>query len=93
MHRFHHWRVRIQDANSAREVAGVMEDYLRTIPGATLEVLPCREALQTADISQAAMALLQCEMRFQGPPEVAALLHEVAHTFAAASVRLASLAR
>ena len=93
MHRFHHWRVRIQDARTERAIAQVVQDYRLTLSPAMVESLPepCREAVHNPDLASAAITLLQCETAFRGVPEVAALLHEIAHTFAAAAVKLAGL--
>jgi len=35
--------------------------------------------------------MVQAELNFRGSPEAAAIVHEVAHTFAVAAVRLTSL--
>lgn len=41
----------------------------------------------------AAVTLLQEELRYQGSPEVAEVLREIAHTFAEASTRLTRIRR
>ena len=93
MHRFHHWRVRIQDANSERAIAQVMADYRAMLSPSMVGSLPsaCQDALRDTNLARAALALLGCEMRFTGDAEVGALLHEVAHTYAAASFRATEL--
>jgi len=94
MHRFQRWREVLQSANTPRAVEMVMRDYVDSLPPGTIEVLPreCQEALHDPDVSAAAVVLLQCEVTARDlSPEVAAVLHEIAHTFAAASVRLRGL--
>ena len=94
MHRFQRWREFLQGANTPRAVETVMRDYVESLPPGTIDVLPpeCQQALSDPDLSAAAVALLQCEMTAKGlSPDVAAVLHEIAHTFAAASVRLRGL--
>ena len=91
MYRFHHWRAQIQDASSEGAIARLIQDYRLTLSPVMVESLPkvCREALGNPNLSHAALTLLQAEMGFTGPPEVKALLHEIANTYAAASVRVA----
>lgn len=93
MYRFHHWRVQIQDARDERAVYRVIQDYRLTIPSAMMELLPpeCRDAIDGGDLASAALTLLQAEMKLKSTPEATALLHEVAHTYAAAAVRTAAL--
>ena len=91
MHRFQRWREVLQGAHTAHEVAVIMRDYVNSLPPGTIEVLPeeCQRVLPDPDVSSAAVALLHCEMTAKDlSPEVATVLHEIAHTFAAASVRL-----
>ena len=90
MYRFHHWRVQIQDARDERAIIDVSRNYRQTLTPAMVASLPeeCREALEKGDIPDAALKCLQAEMRCQDTPEVTALLHEVAHTYAAAAVRV-----
>ena len=93
MHRFYHWRVRIQDAHGERAIAQVIAEYLSMLSPAMIASLPgpCQDALRNRDLAQAAITLLKCEVEFNGPPDVAALLHEIAHTYAAAAVKIAGL--
>jgi hypothetical protein len=93
MYRFHNWRDRIQSARDESAIARLIDDYALTLSPVMVESLPgtCREALSNRSLEHAALALLQAEMGFEGAPEVKALLHEIANTYAAASVRLASL--
>ena len=90
MYRFHHWRVQIEDARDERAIADVIREYRRTLTPAMLASLPaeCREALERGDISDAALKCLQAEMKVRDTPDLTALLHEVAHTYAAAAVKL-----
>ena len=93
MHRFHHWRVQIKDAHDERTLARVMQDYRLTLSPAMVESLPteCQECLDNRDIPRAALTLLQAELaRQDGSPEDAALLREVAYTYAAAAVKIAT---
>jgi hypothetical protein len=94
MHRFERWREMLQGAHTHRAVEVVMRDYVESLPPGTIGVLPleCQHALGDSDISAAAVSLLQCEMTAKNlSPDVATVLHEIAHTFAAASVRLRSM--
>ena len=40
------------------------------------------------DVQSAAITILHCELGYKGEPFVAEALHEIAHTFAAASLRI-----
>lgn len=94
MYRFQRWRDVLQGAHTPRAVQVIMSDYVESLPPGTMEVLPpeCQQALSDPDASSAAVTLLQCEMIAKDlSPDVAAVLHEIAHTFAAASVRVRSL--
>lgn len=94
MHRFQRWREVLQGAHTARQVEVTMRDYVNSLPPGTIQVLPleCQHVLLDADVSSAAVALLHCELTAKNlSPEVATVLHEIAHTFAAASVRLRHL--
>ena len=95
MHRFQRRRDAIQAASSTAAVDEVMMEYGRTIPEAVAASLPpeCQRALKDPDIQSAAVGLLHCELGFKGDPEMAALLHEVAHTYAAASLRITRLTK
>jgi len=72
-----------------------MADYVDTLTPAVISTLPreCQLALADHDIQGAAVTLIQCEMAFHGDPAIADLLHEVAHTYAAASTRIMRLSR
>ena len=95
MHRFDKWRHAILVAPDQKTVAQIMRDYVAGILASDLAQLPmgCQEVLEkpTADIQGAAVTLLHAELSYSGPPEVAAVLHEIAHTYSAASVRLGQL--
>jgi hypothetical protein len=90
MHRFHHWRVRIQDAIDERAIVNVIREYRLTLTIEMLKLLPedCRKALEGNDIQDTALRCLQAEMRSHDTPELMALLHEVAQTYAAAALRV-----
>ena len=95
MHRFDHWREAIQGAPDEAAVAQVMSDYAAVIPAAVVAALPaeCQQALVEPDIQAAAITLLHSELTYAGEPAVAELLHEIAHTYAAASMRIARLVK
>ena len=68
----------------------LMVDYVQSIPADERAKLPgsCQQVLKhPGDVQGAAVTALV----FNGDPEVAALLHEIAHTFASASFRLGQL--
>lgn len=91
-HRFHRWRIQIQEARNESSLAIVIRDYRSTLPPAIVDSLPseCRESMDSNDIPGAALTLLHCEVTHKGSPEVAAFLHEVAQTYAAAAVKIAA---
>ena len=93
MQRFHYWRIQIQGAGDEHALARILREYRSMISPAMIKSLPgqCRESLDSADIPNAARTLLQAAMTYEGAPEVVALLHEVARTYAAAAVRIAGL--
>ena len=95
MHRFHRWRDVLLATSDEASVRRVISQYAGTLDPIVVSALPedCQRALKDTDIQSAAVALLHCEMRFNGSDEVRAVLHEIAHTFAAASLRLTSLHR
>jgi len=94
VHRFQKWREALKLAPDTNTVNGIVRDYvdaIRPIVG----VLPeeCGRVLLQSDlnIQSAAVTLLQAELRSGGDEEQRALLHEIAHTFAAAAVRITML--
>jgi hypothetical protein len=92
-HRFDTWRDQIQIARSAEDVSQVVNEYVAALKP-VLTSLPedCQRALTPPiNVQEAAVSILMCELRFSGSDEVRAILHEIAHTFAAASMRLTSL--
>ena len=94
MHRFMKWRDALNVAPDEKTLMSVMHDYVRAIDPQLLDQMPaaCRSALDPAlDLQTAAVTILHCELAFSGPEDVAQALHEVAHTFAAASIRLSKL--
>jgi len=93
MHTFERWRDNLQLAPSVKSVTSMMRDYVDAV-GPVIATLPseCQRALvQPVDVQAAAVTLLQAELQFRGSPEVAAVLHQVAHTFASAAVRITAL--
>jgi len=94
MHRFQKWREALQLAPDANTVQGIVRDYVEAIrPIAGVLPEDCARVLLQADlnIQSAAVTLLQAELRAGGDEEQRELLHEIAHTFAAASVRITLL--
>jgi hypothetical protein len=94
MHRFQKWRDALQMAPTQKAVAGVVADYIAALPQEAWEALPedCVAMLKSSgDVQTIAVCLVQAELNFRGSPEAAAIVHEVAHTFAVAAVRLTSL--
>ena len=93
MHRFQKWRDMLQAAGSIRAVRSVMEDYCDAMPAEVLAKLPdeARRARGDSDVQSAAVSLAHCELAYRGDPETAHLLHEIAHTFAVASMRIVRL--
>jgi len=94
MHRFLKWRDAILLAPDHPALIALMVEYVNSIPIEQRARLPqeCQRVLQYADdVSGAAVTLLQTELTFNGDQEVAALLHEIAHTFASAAFRLGQL--
>jgi len=90
MHRFYRWRERLKAARDEREVRGLIAEYLLTIDASVVKLMPtpCQEALAAGNVQECAIALLHAELMYSGPDDMRDLLHEAAHTFAAASVRL-----
>ena len=80
----------MQAAPDPAAVARIIEDYARTIPPQVASLLPeeCRQALEDPDVQSAALTILHCELGFKGSALVAEALHEIAHTYAAASLRI-----
>jgi hypothetical protein len=93
MHRFQRWRDALQVAPNVTAVARIMNDYVDAIrPQLTVLPAHCQSALSApVDVQSAAVTLLHAELDFRGPAETTSFLHEVAHTFASASVRVTML--
>lgn len=95
MHRFEKWRQSIQLAPDQKTVAGLVVDYVAGLVPSDVARLPlrCQKALQdpVSDIQGTAVTLLQEELAYIGDPGVAEFLNQLAHTFAAASIRLGQL--
>ena len=95
MHRFQRWRDLFQGASTVQGVERLIRDYVDSIPPTVLAALPdeCRRALGDPNVQRAAVTILHCELAFKGEPATAEQLHEVAHTFAAASLRITRLTK
>jgi hypothetical protein len=95
VHRFEQWRDAIQAAADEHAVGRVIREYVEVIPKAVSTALPpeCKKALADWDVQSAAITLLHCELSYQGDSAVGELLHEIAHTYAAASMRIARLSK
>jgi hypothetical protein len=94
LHRFQRWRDAIQVAPDAKTINGVMRDFIATeLPDVSALPVECQRALSSdpLDVQATAVTLLRCEVVFDGPAENRAFLHELAYTFAAASVRFTIL--
>ena len=95
MYRFEQWRDLIQAAEDEHAVARVIRNYVQGIPPAVVAALPpeCQRALESWDVQSSAITLMHCELTYGGDRATADLLHEIAHTYAAASTRIAGLAK
>jgi hypothetical protein len=95
LYRFEKWRDLIGQATTPAAVQKVIRQYVDCILPSEAAKLPvaCQEVLQMGDgdIATSAVSLLQEELRFNGREDSAALLHEIAHTFVAASTRLTQM--
>jgi len=95
LYRFEKWRDLIGQASTPTAVEKVIRQYVDCILPSEVAKLPlvCQEVLQApdVDIATSAVSLLHEELRFDGTEESAALLHEIAHTFVAASSRLTQM--
>ena len=94
MHRFLKWREALNAAPDEKTLLRVMRDYVDAIDPSDIERLPleCQAALDPKiDLQTAAVTILHSELAFHGDESVEQLLHEVAHTFSAASIRLSRL--
>jgi hypothetical protein len=92
MDRYAHWRAAIGGAASGDAVSAVMREYVQCIPADAMATLPedC-QFLMTGpvfDVQAIALTVVQAEMAYSGPHEVATLLRKIADTFSTASVRL-----
>ena len=95
MYRFERWRELIQAAGTEEAVYRVVREYVKMIPESVVMAMPaeCQAALASRDVQSAAISLLHCELTYRGDASIAELLHEMAHTYAAASMRIARLAK
>jgi hypothetical protein len=93
MHRFLKWRESLYLAGSVSAVEAIMREYVDVV-AAVAQSLPedCKRAIaHPLDIQDAAVTLMQAELQCRGESDEHALLHEAAHTFAAAAVRITQL--
>ena len=91
MHRFAKWHDALRAARDEKAVVALMQDYVSVIQPQVIDLLPAdaqSTLIGNLDVQSAAVSLLHAELMFRGSPEIGQLLHEIAHTFAAASVRL-----
>jgi hypothetical protein len=84
------WRLAIRHAQNVPQVQRILQEYLDSIPASEMSRLSqeCQRAATVSDIPGAAVYLLRAELAFRGEEESAHLLHELAHTFIAASQRI-----
>lgn len=77
-------------AGNVPQVRRILQEYLDSILPSDLSRLPqdCQLAATVGDIPGAAVYLLRAELAFRREEESANLLHELAHTFVAASQRI-----
>jgi len=91
MHRFKTWRDALNAAPNEKAVMAVVREYIDAIDPQLIGLLPieCQKALAgEMDLQTAAVTILHSELTFRGSEQIGQLLHEIAHTFAAASIRL-----
>src|SRR3982750_4354207 len=95
MDRVGRWREVMQTAANEQALEQAVREYAGTIPDTLASLLPpeCEKALAAHDIQRAAITLLHCELTYSGDQAVAELLHQIAQTYAAASQRIARLAK
>ena len=95
MDRFERWREVIQTAGDENAVEQAVRAYVSSVPPSIVSMLPpeCQRALDERDIQCAAITLMHSELTYRGEAAVAELLHQVAQTYAAASQRIARLAK
>ena len=93
MHRFIKWRDALNHASTVADVRAVILEYLDSVGRDVLAKLPQSflAHIDPEDIPGSAVALIREELRFAGDQDDSAVLHEVAHTFVAASNRIASI--
>ena len=95
MHRFEKWRHSLMTAPDGQTVHDIMRQYISSILPSDVAQLPSSVQRMLSqlpvDLQAAAVELLQTELVFSGTPEASSVLHEVAHTFVAASTRLGQL--
>ena len=93
MHRFQRWRQVLENAHTQADVERAIRDYAATL-APVLSALPaeCKRAIEHENVQEAAVSLLHSELGYRGgSAETAQILHEIAHTYAAASLRLSRI--
>lgn len=80
---------RVHDDVVVRNVIGKFAASLEPVAMALPDDV--RSVIVLGDVNEAAVTLLQAEITFSGSREVASLLHEIAHVYAAAAVRLSRI--
>ena len=90
MHTFDRWKDALVAAQTVADVVRVMSEYIATLSQRDLTGLPapCRDALRVDDIPGSALLCVREELHYRGDPAIAAMLHEIAHTFVAAANRI-----
>jgi hypothetical protein len=93
LHRFSRWKIPLTEALTVEQVVGLMSAYVATVSPQDRASLPevCRRALTVEDIAGSAVILVREELQFAGDAAIGEMLHELAHTFVAASSRIASI--
>jgi hypothetical protein len=95
MNRLDRWQPRIKNARSAQAIVAVMREYVSSWTPEQVAQLPadCRPSadLDVQAVSQWAVELTRCELKFAGDAAAAELLHDVKAVFVQASQRLAQL--
>lgn len=93
MYQFVHWKSALQKANNPQEVHKVLTEYASGIAPGDKIGLPaaCKRVLLEVDMRGGAPVLVREELAFDGDSATANLLHEIAHTFVAAAIRVAHL--
>ena len=95
MHRFSVWRDSIRLARDERTIEATLAEYVACLRPHDIAALSprCRRVLgdPTLEVAQIAEELLREELHHRGNEQIRSMLHEIAHTFAAAAVRLSQV--